>query len=218
MVFHRQRLSRSVSRVLPSLTCSAALLTLGWPAQAAVFPALETPPPQTAAPVVDQVTLLRNAIIGQESGANFRAVNPHSGALGYGQVMPDNVAAWSQEALGHPISPYEFLNNPDLQLAIINYKLNQYWQQSLFASNGNPEVAILRVAAWWYCGKPDRYTSTRQQFYGGHAYPSIAEYSMSVLRRYERLLIEAQRPGNWQVTPAVSDQPSVNPQQVLPRT
>jgi hypothetical protein len=139
---------------------------------------------QTNSYLPDPVTALRQAIIGQESHANFRAVNRHSGALGYAQIMPANLVAWSQEALGRKVSRQEFLNNPAIQIAIIDFKLNQYWQRSLQATGGNERLAILRVAAWWYSGKPERYTSTRPQFYNGHRYPSIAAYSQAVLQRY----------------------------------
>ena len=136
----------------------------------------------------DQIINLRRAIIGQESGANFRAVNPHSGALGYGQVMPENVPSWSREALGYSISPRQFLNSPNLQLIIIDHKLAQYWQKAIVASGGNEQIAVRRVASQWYSGKPHRYSSTAPQVYAGHRYPSIASYTLSVLARYQALL------------------------------
>jgi hypothetical protein len=137
---------------------------------------------------IQPVMLLRWAIIGQESGANFRAVNPHSGALGYAQVMPSNLPKWSKEALGYVVTRKEFLNRPDLQLAIVDYKLSQYWKKSLAASKGNEALAVMRVAAWWYSGKPEKFRSTRAEFYRGHRYPSIAAYSRSVLKRYRNLI------------------------------
>ncbi|MCU0548958.1 MAG: lytic transglycosylase domain-containing protein [Leptolyngbya sp. Prado105] len=141
--------------------------------------------------VAPEVTLIRQAIIGQESGANFQAVNRHSGALGYAQVMPENLPKWSKEALGFSVSRKDFLASPDLQIAIVDFKLNQYWQKSIAASRGNVVIAIQRVAAWWYSGKPEKYTSTRPEYYAGYRYPSIAAYSQSVLRRY-RLILNAQ--------------------------
>jgi hypothetical protein len=134
-----------------------------------------------------EVTLIRQAIIGQESGANFRAINRHSGALGYAQVMPENLPRWSREALGYVVSKRDFLANPQLQIAIVDHKINQYWQRSIVASKGNTAIAIKRVAAWWYSGRPEKYTSTRTQYYRGHRYPSIAAYCRSVLRRYQAI-------------------------------
>jgi hypothetical protein len=137
--------------------------------------------------IAPEVILIRQAIIGQESGANFKAINRHSGALGYAQVMPENLPSWSREALGYVVSRKDFLARPDLQIAIVDFKLNQYWQRSIAASNGNVAIAIQRVAAWWYSGKPEKYTSTTTQFYNGHRYPSIAAYSRSILMRYQAI-------------------------------
>lgn len=137
--------------------------------------------------IAPEVTLIRQAIIGQESGANFRAINPHSGALGYAQIMPENLPQWSKEALGYVVSKRDFLARPDLQIAIVDFKLNQYWQRSIVASNGDVAIAIQRVASWWYSGRPEKYTNTTAQYYNGHRYPSIAAYSQSILRRYQSI-------------------------------
>lgn len=150
--------------------------------------------------IAPEVTLIRQAIIGQESGANFRAINRHSGALGYAQVMPENLPKWSREALGYVVSRRDFLARPDLQIAIVDFKLNQYWQRSIVASNGSVALAIQRVASWWYSGKPERYTNTAPQYYNGHRYPSIADYSQSVLQRYQAIwdAQNAMQPGEIQ--------------------
>lgn len=132
-----------------------------------------------------EVLALMRAIIGKESGGNPRAVNPHSGALGYGQVMPSNLRAWSREALGRSISRREFLNSPDVQLRIIGYRLNKYWRYSLAAANGNEAIAVRKVASLWYSGRANLFNSYASQFYNGYRYPSIAEYTLSVLRRYQ---------------------------------
>ncbi len=142
----------------------------------------------TAAAVPSQVVALRRAIIGQESNANFLAVNPHSGALGYGQVMPFNVPSWTREALGYTVSTQDFLNSPEIQLQVIDYKLNQYWQAAWQVSGGDEDVTVRQVASRWYSGNPYYYTSTRPQYYNGHPYPSISDYGFSVLRRYKQHL------------------------------
>lgn len=133
-----------------------------------------------------QVTALRRAIIGQESAGKYYIINPHSGALGYGQVMPENVAPWSRAALGREVSGVEFLNNPELQILVIDHKLNQYFDRALTVTRGDEATAVKRVAASWYSGNPNLYTSTIPQFYNGHLYPSIADYSQSVLQRYQQ--------------------------------
>lgn len=130
---------------------------------------------------------LRHAIIGQESGGEHALLNASgSGAMGLGQIMPENLSQWSQEALGREISRSEFLNNPDLQLAIIDFKLKQYWDEAIRQARGNEDEAVMRVASWWYSGDPDLFTDTRPQYWGADEYPSIAEYCQSVLDRFKR--------------------------------
>jgi len=43
--------------------------------------------------------------------------------------------------------PDEFLNNPELQLKIIEHKLSEYWQEALADSDGNEDVAVLGLQA-----------------------------------------------------------------------
>jgi hypothetical protein len=154
-----------------------------------IAPTIKTPAPKLllAETRSKQVTALRRAIIGQESAGKFNSVNPHSGALGYGQVMPENVAPWSRAALGREVSGAEFLNNPDLQLLVIDHKLSQYFNRALQITGGDEATAVKRVAAIWYSGNPNLHTSTMPQFYNGHPYPSIADYSQSVLQRYQQI-------------------------------
>ncbi|MFH7241815.1 MAG: C40 family peptidase [Spirulina sp.] len=126
---------------------------------------------------------LRRVIIGHESSGNFRAVNPDSGALGYGQVMPNNLPAWSRAALGREVSRGEFLNSPAIQIAIINHRLGLYLAEEL-AQGHDQDTAIRRVASRWYSGRPHLYNNTGRQFYGGREYPSIDAYTRSILAKY----------------------------------
>lgn len=128
---------------------------------------------------------LRKAVVQQESNGNHQLLNASgSGAMGLGQIMPENLPSWSQEALGRSISQEEFLSNPELQLKIIDFKLNQYWQAAIVQANGNEQEAVQRVAAWWYSGNPDKFQDTTPQYWDGDAYPSIADYSQQVLQHY----------------------------------
>lgn len=156
---------------------------------------VSTSQPQPA-PVVSPVDALSRAIISQESTDNYKSLNPHSQALGLAQVMPANISAWSKEALGYRISVNEFYNNPAAQKQIINYKLEQYWQDALAESYGDEELAVLRVASHWYSGSPDLYKSEDTQWYRGkdgklHRYPSISAYSKSILHKYKQHVREA---------------------------
>ncbi|MBD2100475.1 transglycosylase SLT domain-containing protein [Leptolyngbya sp. FACHB-261] len=140
--------------------------------------------PRSPEPIANPTIALRNAIIEQESNGHFWIVNSDSGALGIGQVMPENLKAWSEEALGYSISKEEFLKNPQLQTQIIDYKLAQYWQRALRDSGGKPEESVRRVASQWYSGDPNLYESTTPQFYNGQVYPSVANYTLAVLEKY----------------------------------
>ena len=181
----RFHLFRMTSAIVVSIGVPICAVTAN-PAKSFAIPVLSSVI-QPQSDIAPEVLLIRQAIVGQESGANFRAINRHSGALGYAQVMPENLPSWSRQALGYVVSKQDFLARPDLQIAIVDFKLNQYWQRSWAISNGNVAVAIQRVAAWWYSGKPEKYTSTTVQYYGGHRYPSIAAYSQSVLQRYQSI-------------------------------
>ena len=81
----------------------------------------------------------------QESGGNYSAVNASSGALGAYQVMPANVASWTERALGHSLTPAQFLASPSAQNAVATTILGGY-----FAKYG-----AAGAAAMWYSGQPD---------------------------------------------------------------
>ena len=131
-----------------------------------------------------RITSLMHAIIGQESNGKFNITNPHSGALGYGQVMPENVAPWSLEALGYALTPKEFLNSPKLQLKIIKFKLGQAIASQTQLGRSQEEI-IRRAAAIWYSGQARLWNSNKPEYFDGHPYPSISEYTHSVWERYQ---------------------------------
>ncbi|MCA1995067.1 MAG: hypothetical protein LDL41_23915 [Coleofasciculus sp. S288] len=134
-----------------------------------------------------KVTALRRAIIGQESAGKFWIVNPDSGALGYGQLLRQNVAPWTKAALGRALTPEEFLANPDAQIKTIDHKLDEYLNRELaYTAGKNEELAIRRVASTWYSGNPNLWNNTRPQYSNGRRYPSIASYTHSVWKRYLR--------------------------------
>lgn len=112
---------------------------------------------------------LVRAIAGKESGGNYSAVNPHSGALGKYQIMPGNIASWSREALGYSITPQQFLANPRLQEQIAQHRLRKYYSQ--YGAAG--------AASAWYSGDPNKWRTSRNP---QGQYPSIYNYVQAILR------------------------------------
>lgn len=137
-------------------------------------------PWQKQEPIVER---LRHAIVSKESGGDGGAINPHSGALGFGQVMPVNVPSWTQEALGRSLTPAEFLADEAAQLKTINHKLAQYWQYAKYQGLSDDD-AVKCVAAKWYSGQCDLRGNDTPQTYGSGIYPSIAAYSDDILARF----------------------------------
>ena len=125
---------------------------------------------------------LRNSVINNESGGNYSAVNPHSGALGYGQVMPANVPSWSKQALGYQISTRQFLRDPKLQMQVINHRFEVMLKDQAAAGYSGSE-AIRRVAAIWYSGQGKRWNDPTPVYYDGRPYRAVAEYTIDILGR-----------------------------------
>jgi len=131
------------------------------------------------------VNKLRRAIVGKESGGSFTVVNPDSGALGYGQVMPENVPSWTKKHFGKSLTPRQYLASQPAQLAVVNGQIAEIYQQQI-AAGYRGDIAIRRAAAIWYSGQGDLYNDNKKQFYNGREYPSIREYTLDILRRYKQ--------------------------------
>jgi hypothetical protein len=99
----------------------------------------------------------------QESGHNYKAVNPNSGALGIAQIMPANLPGWAKECGLQPISPQGFLDNPKYQDQMVWCILGGYYDT--YGAAG--------AAAMWYSGQPNP-----NEDYGQ---PSVRDYVNSVL-------------------------------------
>lgn len=89
-----------------------------------------------------------DAIGSIESGNRYDTIGPPTRGkypIGKHQVMEDNVGPWTQEALGRPYTPQEFLNDPNAQETVFAHKFHQYVDQ-----HGNPDDA----ASMWFSGRP----------------------------------------------------------------
>ena len=121
----------------------------------------------------------RNAITSKESTNDYSVVNKDSGAIGIGQVMPENVAPWTQRYLGEQLTPEQFRASPEAQDAVINGRFKDMISEQTQAGYST-DIAIRRAASEWYSGKPDLYNNTEQQ----GDYPSIKDYTLDILDRY----------------------------------
>lgn len=110
------------------------------------------------------------AIAGKESGGNYNATNPDSGASGKFQIMPENWGVWSREAGLGP----KAARSPANQELVAKYKMQQYYQQF-----GNwRDVAIA-----WYGGPGAVSYSDQQKNRKQGKYPSINQYADEVVSR-----------------------------------
>jgi hypothetical protein len=131
------------------------------------------------------VSAFRQAIIGKESGGNYGAVNPDSGALGIGQVMPENVGPWTKQYLGKALTPQQFLKDRAAQDAVVNGRFNDMLKDQA-AAGFSGEQMIRRAAAVWYSGQAKLWNDTKPQYSNGRRYPSIAEYTKAIWDSYQK--------------------------------
>lgn len=129
----------------------------------------------------------REAIIGKESGGNYNAINPDSGALGIGQVMPENVGPWTEKYLGRRLTPEQFLQDKAAQDKVINGRFTDMIADQQ-AAGFKGELMIRRAAAVWYSGQPNLWNNTKPQYSNGRQYPSVAEYTKAIWEAYSSKL------------------------------
>jgi hypothetical protein len=142
-----------------------------------------TPSDQSSLPT--NVSSFRQAIIGKESGGNYNAVNPDSGALGIGQVMPENVGPWTQKYLGKTLTPEQFLKDQKAQDAVVNGRFNDMLKDQATAGFSGEQM-IRRAAAVWYSGQAKLWNDTKPQYSNGRRYPSVSEYTKAIWDSYQK--------------------------------
>lgn len=102
------------------------------------------PAPGPGAPGQEKTDFL-NAERQQESGGNYRIVNPGSGALGAWQVMPSNLPDWLAAAGLPPMTAQQFLYDDAAQNRVAWVILGGYYDT--YGPAG--------AAAMWYSGQSD---------------------------------------------------------------
>jgi len=95
-------------------------------------------------------------------------------ALGKYQIMGKNIPSWSKEALGYEVSKTTFLNSPELQNKIAQYKMAIYYNKY-----GTKED----VMSMWFTGKPYAKTSGESDVTG----TSVGGYVEGISSIYNRL-------------------------------
>ena len=113
-----------------------------------------------------------DAISSVESGGNYQSVGPlvtsgaYSGDRAYGkyQVMGKNIPEWTGQVLGQPMTPKQFLADPDAQDAIFNAKFGSYMDK--YGPSG--------AARAWFAGE------------GGMNDPNATDSLGTTVAQYER--------------------------------
>lgn len=95
----------------------------------------------------DAMTSYDHAIKSIESGGNYQSIGPatNSGDHAYGahQIMGANIPQWTAEVLGKPLTPQQFLTDPQAQDAVFKAKFGQ------LVNKYGPEGA----ARAWFAGE-----------------------------------------------------------------
>ena len=158
------------------------------------------------------------AIGGMESGGNYSALGPvtPSGDRAYGkyQVMGANIPQWTQDVLGHSLTPQQFLASPQAQDAVFQAKFGQ------LAQKYGPDGA----ARAWFAGpagmnNPNA-TDQNGTTVGDYATKFQAAYSgPNTTRTPQGMQAATSQPGGagMQPSPATSSpQPAQPPQMASP--
>jgi len=149
-------------------------------------PDLTTPTKQWAAALLGvelgfSVESYKAAIATKESGHNYQAVNPDSGALGKFQFMPDTMRSNAQACLGVTPSNQQFLADPELQNKVMDCYLNRALT-TIQKKTKDPVTQCRMLASHHYSGNPDLWDDTRPQATNGNQYPSIADYTAAICK------------------------------------
>ncbi|NET37186.1 MAG: hypothetical protein F6K19_35045 [Cyanothece sp. SIO1E1] len=124
-----------------------------------------------------------DAIAQQESSHSYTTVNPHSGALGKYQFMPETLALYAKDCLGQVPSHEEFLKSSEMQDKLMGcYVGEELATIQGQATNLNTQCRML--ASTHYSGDASKWNDTKKQYYNGHEYPSIADYTSKVCKGF----------------------------------
>lgn len=149
------------------------------------------------------------ALIGPESGWDSTIPNGSgSGAIGLGQIMPENVGPWTQRHLGYTMSYDEFRYDPEAQKKVIYGQVNLILQDALADGETTEEGMLRYLGNVWYSGQPYPSFANTQQYWNGNEYPSPNQYTNTLLNSYQTTPSPSQ---NAATPPPPSPQPEPAP-------
>lgn len=130
----------------------------------------------------NEASKIAEAIGEFESKGNYNAIGPevtsgmYKGDHAYGkyQIMSKNIPSWSKEALGYSITKEQFLNSPELQDKIAQYKINQSLQKY---------GTVEDVASVWFSGQPVSLAGNRSDVLG----TTVPQYIQNIVNNYNKL-------------------------------
>lgn len=170
------------------------------------------PAPQAAQPTFSGSPDMKKmadviASIESRGSGDYAARGPvtKSGDHAYGRygVMGNNIPSWTQAAFGKPMSPQEFLANPQAQDAVFQNQFGQYLQKY-----GNP----LDAASVWFTGRPQSQGGNAQDILGTTGNQYVQKFAAALAGQGAGSPATQAAPSgaNAPVTP-VSGQPSAPP-------
>lgn len=121
----------------------------------------------------DELDLFLDALSAQESGGNYDALNPDSGARGRFQFMPETWAGWSRRVFGHVAEM-----SPENQNLVARAMASAY-----FDMFGNWRD----VAKAWYAGPGSEAIGNDAKGYSPQGkYPTINKYADEVMSKFSQ--------------------------------
>jgi hypothetical protein len=127
------------------------------------------------------------SVFGIESaGGHWDAVGPLvNGDRAYGatQVMGKYIPIWTKQYYGTQLTPAQYLETPEAQIAVSNGVIGTYWRQA-GQHTSDPYIRIRMTAAAWFAGPDDmlNYNSSKSD-----GYTTVAQYTQKVADDYVRI-------------------------------
>lgn len=126
-------------------------------------------------------------------------------AYGYSQIMGANIPSWTREALGHPLTPQQYLSNPEAQVQTTQYHVNKLLQQGY-----SPQ----EVGSIWFSGRTTDKAGNAKDAYG----TSVSQYLEKFNKGYLKARSDSEVPASSRKPSfTLNDEPSKSmPSELVP--